>query len=257
MRKFVKHIPSFKDNYAYLITCPRTNEAAVVDPADALKVIPFIKKQNVTLTKILTTHKHWDHAGGNEDMKKEFPNVDVYGSKEDDVPACTHFVGENDTFSIGDLNVRVLFTPCHTKGHIQYVISSPDGSSSALFSGDTLFLAGCGRFFEGTADQMYDAMQKLSKLDPSTLVYCGHEYAMQNLSFALSIESENKELKYKINEVKILLEEGNPSVPSTIAEELSYNPFMRCNVKSVQEFVGKSDPIATMHEIRERKNNWK
>ncbi|CAH2036903.1 unnamed protein product, partial [Iphiclides podalirius] len=254
----VKILPALQDNYMYLIVDKATKEAAIVDPVEPNTVIKAVQENGVKLTTVLTTHHHWDHAGGNENLVKMHPGLKVYGG-DDRIVALTKKVQHNTTFNIGRLNVQCLLTPCHTSGHICYYITSPDeGEDSAVFTGDTLFLGGCGRFFEGTAEQMHHALiQVLSNLPDQTNVFCGHEYSLQNLKFAAHVEPENENVKEKINWSRERRQDGKPTVPSTIAEEKSYNPFMRVMQPSVMKHANKNDPIETMKAIRLEKDNFK
>ncbi|XP_061713115.1 hydroxyacylglutathione hydrolase, mitochondrial [Cydia pomonella] len=254
----VKILPALQDNYMYLIIDKATREAAIVDPVEPNSVVLAVQEHNATLTTVLTTHHHWDHAGGNENLVKMVPNLQVYGG-DDRIGALTNKVQHQSKFNIGNLNVQCLFTPCHTAGHICYFVSAPEeGSDPAVFTGDTLFLGGCGRFFEGTADQMYRALVEiLSKLPDQTKVFCGHEYTLQNLKFASFVEPENEEIKKKIawSEHKRML--GKPTVPSTIAEEKLYNPFMRVMESTVMQHAKTTDVIETMKAIRLEKDHFK
>lgn len=190
-------------------------------------------------------------------MKLHEPNkLIVYGG-DDRIGALTNKVVQNDTFKIGSLSVTCLFTPCHTTGHICYFVEAP-GGEKAVFTGDTLFLAGCGRFFEGTADQMYSALvDKLGKLPDETKVFCGHEYSLQNLKYASHVEPENKEILKKIEWSKVQREANQPTVPSTIAEEKRINPFMRVNEDVVKMFAKASDGVSAMQIIRKIKDDFK
>lgn len=191
-----------------------TQSAAVVDPVDPESVLAAVEEAKVNLTQVLTTHHHWDHAGGNEKLVKAFkgPALTVYGG-DDRIGAMTQKMGHGDTFSIGSLSVKCLFTPCHTTGHICYFVEGSDDGDKAVFTGDTLFLSGCGRFFEGTADQMYSALvEKLGILPGHTRVYCGHEYSLQNLAFAQHVEPENEVVKKKIEWCKEQREKNLPTV---------------------------------------------
>ncbi|XP_047995098.1 hydroxyacylglutathione hydrolase, mitochondrial isoform X2 [Leguminivora glycinivorella] len=254
----VKILPALQDNYMYLIIDNATREAAIVDPVDPNSVLMAVKEHNVNLTSVLTTHHHWDHAGGNENLVKMIPNLTVYGG-DDRIGALTNKVQHQSKFNIGNLNVQCLFTPCHTAGHICYFVSTPEeGSDPAVFTGDTLFLGGCGRFFEGTADQMYRALiEILSKLPDQTKVFCGHEYTLQNLKFASYVEPENEEVKKKIAWSESKRGEGRPTVPSTIGEEKLYNPFMRVTVPAVMRHAKATDAIQAMKAIRQEKDNFK
>lgn len=181
---------------------------------DPESVLSAVKEANVNLTQVLTTHHHWDHAGGNEKLVKAFqgPALTVYGGDER-IGALTQKVGHGDTFSIGNLSVRCLFTPCHTTGHICYFVEGSDEADKAVFTGDTLFLSGCGRFFEGTAEQMYAALvEKLGVLPGHTKVYCGHEYSLQNLAFARHVEPQNETVQKKIEWCKERRQQNLPTV---------------------------------------------
>ncbi|KAJ8923150.1 hypothetical protein NQ315_001704 [Exocentrus adspersus] len=233
-------LPALSDNYMYLISDENTKQAAVVDPVEPETVLKAVRDEGVNLTKVLTTHHHWDHAGGNEELVKKI-------SKR----------SSSDRFSIGDINVECLFTPCHTSGHICYYLTAP-GQPPAVFTGDTLFIAGCGRFFEGTAEQMYSALvEKLGNLPDNTRVFCGHEYTLQNLKFARFVEKENPEILKKITWAQEMRKQGIPTVPSTIGDEKKVNPFMRVMMGTVQSHASCSDPISTMQSIRREKDNFK
>ncbi|XP_075420606.1 hydroxyacylglutathione hydrolase, mitochondrial isoform X2 [Tenrec ecaudatus] len=254
----VELVPALTDNYMYLLIDPDTREAAVVDPAQPQKVVDVAKKQGVKLTTVLTTHHHWDHAGGNEKLVKLVPGLKVYGG-DDRIGALTTKVTHLSTLQVGSLSIKCLSTPCHTSGHICYFVTNPGSSEpAAVFTGDTLFVAGCGKFYEGTADEMYRALlEVLGRLPPDTRVYCGHEYTVNNLKFARHVEPHNPAIHEKLAWAKEKHRCGEPTVPSTIAEEFTYNPFMRVREKSVQEHAGESDPVTTMRAIRKEKDQFK
>ncbi|XP_064541139.1 hydroxyacylglutathione hydrolase, mitochondrial isoform X1 [Drosophila montana] len=256
----VKILPALQDNYMYLIVDSKTREAAVVDPVDPELVIKTVQEENVKLNKVLTTHHHWDHAGGNEKLVKLWTGeLQVYGG-DDRIGAMNHKVRQDDTFTIGNLNVRCLSTPCHTSGHICYhVTASNSHDPGAVFTGDTLFQGGCGRFFEGTPEEMYDALcAKLSALPDDTKVFCGHEYTLQNMSFARHVEPDNKCIQNRIEWAKLRRASKDPTVPSTIGEEKSWNPFMRVHETTVQQHAGgQTNPVITMEMLRKEKDNFK
>ncbi|XP_026324709.1 hydroxyacylglutathione hydrolase, mitochondrial [Hyposmocoma kahamanoa] len=256
-RMDVQILPALTDNYMYLLIDKATSEAAVVDPVIPSNVINAAKELGVNITKVLTTHHHWDHAGGNEDLKKMLPNVEVYGG-DNRIGGLTHMVDHGTKFNVGSLNVQCLFTPCHTSGHICYFVSPPgEGKEHAVFTGDTLFLGGCGRFFEGTPAQMYNALINiLSQLPEETKVYCGHEYTLQNLKFAAFVEPSNVNIMKKMKWSMEQREKGLPTIPSTIGEEKMYNPFMRVTESTVMEHAGLPDPVSTMQLIRSEKDNF-
>lgn len=197
-----------------------------------------------------------DHAGGNEKLVKLFGGkLEVFGG-DDRIGGLTNKVGQGDSFKIGGLSVSCLHTPCHTSGHICYYIETAE--DKAVFTGDTLFLGGCGRFFEGTAEQMYSALiDKLGALPDETKVFCGHEYTLQNLKFGLHIEPSNDYIKKKIAWANEKRRDNVPTVPSTIQEEKRINPFMRVNEPTVQTHAKKSEGIATMAAIRKEKDGFK
>ncbi|XP_023472379.2 hydroxyacylglutathione hydrolase, mitochondrial isoform X1 [Equus przewalskii] len=254
----VELLPALTDNYMYLIIDDDTKEAAIVDPVQPQKVVETVKKHGVKLTTVLTTHHHWDHAGGNEKLIKLEPGLKVYGG-DDRIGALTHKVAHLSTLQVGSLNVKCLSTPCHTSGHICYFVTKPNSSDPpAVFTGDTLFVAGCGKFYEGTADEMYKALlEVLGRLPPDTRVYCGHEYTINNLKFARHVEPNNAAIQEKLAWAKEKYSIGEPTVPSTIAEEFTYNPFMRVREKTVQQHAGETDPVTTMRAIRKEKDHFK
>ncbi|XP_069763192.1 hydroxyacylglutathione hydrolase, mitochondrial isoform X2 [Narcine bancroftii] len=251
----VEVLPALTDNYMYLLIDDETREAAIVDPVEPKKVVDAVKKHGVKLSTVLTTHHHWDHAGGNEDLAKKVPGLRVCGGDER-IGALTCKVTHKKKFQVGSLNVECLFTPCHTSGHICYFVTeekSPD--APVVFTGDTLFVAGCGKFFEGSGEEMFQALINiLGSLPPETRVYCGHEYTINNLKFARHVEPNNEVIKQKLAWAKKHYDLGHPTIPSTIREEFSYNPFMRVREKSVQDHAGQKDAISTMNAIRREKD---
>ncbi|KZS12396.1 hydroxyacylglutathione hydrolase, mitochondrial isoform X1 [Daphnia magna] len=251
-------IPALQDNYMYLLIDESSNEAAVVDPVNPSKVIEMANQENVKLTTVLTTHHHWDHAGGNEELVKLVPGLAVYGG-DDRIGALNKKVSHGDKLQVGNLEIQCLFTPCHTSGHICYYLppSSVNGQA-AVFTGDTLFQGGCGRFFEGTADQMYHALiDVLGGLPDDTRVYCGHEYSLQNLAFGLHVEPNNESVVKRISWAKEQRAKSEPTVPSLLSEEKLFNPFMRVNELTVQRHAKQNDPIETMKILRTEKDSFK
>lgn len=254
----VELLPALQDNYMYLLIDKDSGEAAIVDPVEPQKVVAAVKKHGVKLTTVLTTHHHWDHAGGNEDLVKKVPGLKVYGG-DDRIGALTCKVTHKKKFQVGSLNVECLFTPCHTTGHICYFVTKDNSTEApAVFTGDTLFVGGCGKFFEGSGEEMYRALiDILGSLPHETRVYCGHEYTVNNLKFAQHVEPNNAMIKQKLAWAKEHYKLGNPTIPSTIGEEFSYNPFMRVREKSVQDHAGTKDAISTMDAIRKEKDRFK
>lgn len=251
----VKLLPALQDNYMYLLIDDKTKAAAIVDPVEPSKCLAAIKEENVNLTHILTTHHHWDHANGNEEMFKLVENLTVCGG-DDRIGALNKKVGDGDKFSIGELDISCIFTPCHTTGHICYFIEAPN-SAPVVFTGDCLFIAGCGRFFEGTPQQMHVALnEKLSKLPDSTNVYCGHEYTVKNLMFATHVEPDNVDAQEKLNWAKGRRERNLATIPSTIGEEKLFNPFMRTHQPSIKKRFESDDVIEVMRAVRAAKDKF-
>ncbi|XP_057520263.1 hydroxyacylglutathione hydrolase cytoplasmic [Amaranthus tricolor] len=255
----ILHIPCLEDNYSYLIIDEQTKEAAVVDPVEPEKVLDVAKLNGADVKLVFTTHHHWDHAGGNEKIKTLVPGIKVFGGSIDNVKGCTDKMDNGDKISLGaETNVLCLHTPCHTKGHISYYVTGKEDESPAVFTGDTMFIAGCGKFFEGTAEQMYQSLcVTLSSLPKPTRVYCGHEYTVKNLQFALTVEPENAKIAEKLLWAQNQRKSGSPTIPSTIAEELETNPFMRVDLPEIQEKVGSNSAVEALREIRKLKDNWR
>ena len=253
-------IPVLADNYAYLIIDEATNEAGVVDPSEAPPVAAAVKREGVQFTTIVNTHHHWDHVNGNEALVREFPGLKVYGHKRDRdrTPCITDLVDEGDTIRIGRLEGHFLFIPCHTSGHVALHLAA----EKAVFTGDTLFIAGCGRLFEGTAADMHNNMVKLMALPDDTRIYCGHEYTEKNLRFALTLEPSNTQIQNKLRWAQEVRAKKLPTVPSTVAEEKEINPFVRVNSAELQSNVKKQfpdlalDPVLILEKTRYLKDNF-
>jgi hydroxyacylglutathione hydrolase len=218
----VTPLRAFQDNYIWAIHSPDLCNITVVDPGDPDPVISFLTDNNLVLSTILITHHHWDHAGGIDVLSELFPSVQVYGPANETIPGVTQKVSGSDTVYIQDTpQFRVLDIPGHTKGHIAYY------NDEMVFCGDTLFSAGCGRLFEGTAEQLFTSLQKLNALPQNTKIYCGHEYTLKNLQFAQTVEPHNEDIQKRMIEVTRLIESGHPSLPSTLEIERATNPFLR------------------------------
>jgi hydroxyacylglutathione hydrolase len=253
----VTQIPLLRDNYGYLIICEETREAAIVDPSEGEPVLERIAQENVQLSAILNTHHHHDHTGGNVALLAKHP-VRVYGHRNDQgrIPGLTNPLDEGDEIAVGNLRAQVRFIPGHTKGHVAYLFANK------LFCGDTLFVAGCGRLFEGTAEQMLTSLSKLKQLPADTLVYCGHEYTQKNLEFAFTLEPRNQKLREKIERVRLLRAQGLSTVPSTMAEERQTNPFLRWDSQEIQENLRQNfslsgtAPVEVFRKIRQLKDHY-
>ena len=186
-------VPALEDNYMYVLIDEETKQCGVVDPVDASAMITAAEREGATITAILTTHSHWDHAGGNVELKKRCASIEVvYGGAGDGVAGCTQELNDGDTFALGNSTVQVLSTPCHTRGHICYLV---DGN---VFTGDTMFVSGCGNFNSGTPAQMASAFEKILALPDETKVWVGHEYTCKNCKFALFAEPDNEEIQRRL-----------------------------------------------------------
>lgn len=217
-------IPVLSDNYVWLVHEPHSKETMVVDPAVAEPVLAEADKRGWKITQIWNTHWHPDHTGGNAAIK-EATGCHITGPEAEQarIPTLDRLVKEGDTVRLGDAVAAVIDVPAHTAGHIAFHIAD----ENTVFVGDTLFAMGCGRLFEGTAAQMYDNMQKLSKLPDETNVYCAHEYTQANGEYALVAEPDNQALKERMEAVLAARAKGEATVPTTIALEAATNPFMR------------------------------
>jgi hydroxyacylglutathione hydrolase len=253
-------VPQLSDNYAYLVVDDASKQCGVVDCSEAGKVLDEVKRQGLKLVAVLPTHYHFDHVGGNEDLVKAVPGLRVYGARGENgrIPAQTDEVDDGGTVEIGELKGRVIGIPAHTNGHIAYYFPRLE----AVFTGDTLFIAGCGRVFEGRAETMVTSLAKLAGLPDSTKVYCGHEYTEKNLRFALTLEPNNEVLKAKHEWAVKELGMGNFTVPSTIGEEKQINPFLRTDsaelklsLRKIAPAIG-DDPVAIFAKTRELKDHF-
>lgn len=228
----VLHVPAFEDNYIWLIRAAGTDRVAVVDPGDALPVLEALARLRLTPAAILCTHHHGDHVGGVAELTANY-KVPVYGPARERIPAITHRLQEGDHIALDELGLEfdVLDVPGHTAGHIAYY------GHGCLFSGDTLFSAGCGRLFEGTAEQLHRSLKRLASLPPDTAVYCAHEYTAANLRFALAVEPGNSPALAYRQQVSAQRTRRLPTLPSTLACEREVNPFLRVHLPQVRAAV--------------------
>lgn len=252
-------VPAFQDNYLWVIA--RGKDAAVVDPGDAGPIEAFLAEQGLTLRAILATHHHADHVGGLQALAAHW-QCPVFGPARERIDGLTQRLGEGDHIVVPflDLPFDVIDVPGHTAGHIAYVHQGPE--EPFVFCGDTLFAGGCGRLFEGTPEQMLRSLSKLAALPPQTRVYCAHEYTLSNLRFARAVEPANEALVRREAREGAKRERGEPTVPSTIRDELETNPFLRWGAPGVVAAAERraghplQDPVAVFAEIREWKNHF-
>jgi hydroxyacylglutathione hydrolase len=251
-------LPALSDNYIWILSDADRKTAIVVDPGESTPVIKWLEANNLSCAAILITHHHHDHVGGLTDLTAKY-TCPVYAPAINNITETTHAIHSDEKIFIDALNVTfdVLAVPGHTLGHVAYY------SAPYLFCGDTLFSAGCGRLFEGTAEQMQNSFNKIAALPDDTLICCTHEYTLSNLVFAQAVEPNNQAISYHIEHVKQLRTENKPSLPSSLALEKSINPFLRTRKASVVKAASKhtggavSAGASTFKAIRQWKDDFK
>ncbi len=215
-------VPAFADNYIWLVHDEASGETAVVDPGDAAPALAEAKRRGWTITQVWNTHHHWDHSGGNLAMK-EATGCTISGPAAENIPGRDVQLSEGSEFRIGDHRGRAMEIPGHTRGHVALVLDE----DRIAFVGDTLFAMGCGRLFEGTAQQMYTSLQRITELPADTALYCGHEYTLANARFARHAEPGNPAIAARLKEVEGLREAHEITLPTSVAQERETNPFVR------------------------------
>ena len=250
----IERIPVLQDNYVWLAREPDSGSVAAVDPSVAGPVLAAAERRGWRITHILNTHHHPDHTGGNLEIKRATGAVIVGPSHDRDrIPGIDVEVSDGGTYDLGTERADIFFVPGHTRGHIAFWFKTSD----ALFCGDTLFLMGCGRLFEGTPAQMWHSLQKLMALPPQTLICSGHEYTASNARFAASLDLHNPALTSRITDITAARAANRPTVPSTLAIELATNPFLRApQLKPVLGLHDTSDAETFAH-IRALKDNFR
>lgn len=249
-------VRALKDNYIWMLCNKRLKKAWVVDPGDATPVIDLLNKLEFTLSGILITHHHADHSGGISELIRYAHEIPIVGSHISPIKYINHRVTDQDEVICSTFHFKAIEIPGHTLDHTAYY------GNGSLFSGDTLFSAGCGRIFEGTPQMMFNSLNKLLQLDGTTKLYCGHEYTLANLHFAQQVEPNNIQINNKIKQIKELTQQGGCSLPSTLNEEKTFNPFFRCTIPDVIEaasnYAGKklNSPLDIFACLREWKNNF-
>ena len=255
----IHRIPAFDDNYLWLIGDSSGN-AVAVDPGDAAPIVEALDANNLKLAAIFTTHHHGDHIGGVDALVARF-QCPVYGPRSRNIPQVTHPLKEGDRIEVLGASFAILEVPGHTLDHIVYY-SNDIADNPVLFSGDTLFAAGCGRLFEGSPQQMYASLSKIANFPGNTAVYCAHEYTLANLSFAAAVEPENPDIADRLATVKEMRSQDIATVPTTLSLEKLTNPFLRSAEQGVLTAAGDrlghvpASPVEAFASIRQWKDNF-
>ena len=251
----VTAIPCLTDNYAYVISDNNSKIVGVVDPSEASPVVSFLKKQNLKLNYILNTHHHFDHVGGNLELKKIY-NAKVVGFVGDKhrIPEIDITLSNNEKWIFGNETVKILHIPGHTLGHICFFFEK----EKIAFTGDTLFSLGCGRIFEGDHNQMLTSLNKIKKLPKDTMIYCGHEYTYKNAKFCIKYDNDNIDLKNKFEKIKELRSSNLPTIPSKLEDELKTNIFLRCDQKDLKIKLNmkNQEDLKVFRKVRDLKDNF-
>ena len=237
----IQIIPCLHDNYSYLVIDEKYNIACAIDPSEAKPIIKYLEKKNINLKYILNTHHHYDHVGGNQELKKKYnARVIGYRGDKDRIPEIDTLVDDQEIWKQESFEAKIIHIPGHTLGHICFYFFNEE----AAFTGDTLFSLGCGKIFEGSHEQMFNSLMKIKALPLKTKIYCGHEYTKQNAKFCITHDKNNENLKNKIKIIDKKLENNLPTIPSTIREELDCNIFLRSN------------KVETFSKLRDLKDNF-
>lgn len=250
-------IEAFNDNYIWLLADTASGRAAVVDPGDPQPVLDTLRQRQLQLTTVLITHHHMDHIGGLRALA-DAASPTVYGPPGGHIEGLTQTLNDGDQIQLFDWRFSVLAVPGHTLDHIAYFSDSPP-DQPVLFCGDTLFAGGCGRLFEGSPQQMYQSLSRLSALPDTTRVYCAHEYTLANLAFASAVEPGNRALAARVDAARALREQKQPTVPSTLQLERETNPFLRSHTPAVQQAAAQhsGEPLADDTAVFAAIRRWK
>ncbi|MFW6354906.1 MAG: hydroxyacylglutathione hydrolase [Verrucomicrobiota bacterium] len=243
----------FSDNLVWIIRSGGDSACAVVDPSDDDPVLQLLNSEGMRLEWILATHHHSDHVGGAAGLAGAFQGAQVLCSEIEAprVPCCTRRVADRDVLEVAGFRMEAILVPGHTRGSVAWHFPE----QTALFTGDTLFGAGCGRLFEGTADEMYGSLLRLRALPSATRIYCGHDYTVKNLEFALSIGHDD-EVERRLEVERKRIDQEGITMPSTLAVERRTNPFLRADDPALMKRLGTSDPLSTFTELRRRRDSF-
>lgn len=241
-----------QDNYNFVIQDTASKQVAVVDPSEALSFIDFFKTLELQPDFIFNTHHHPDHTGGNRELKKHYPQLQILGPEKEKIPEKTINLNKKTSLSLGSSSITILELPGHTLGHIAYFFEK----EKLLFCGDTLFSLGCGRLFEGTPQMMFESLQKILRLPDETLVFCAHEYTLDNARFALSVDPNNMHLLNKIKKVQALREAQKPSIPTLLRDEKKSNPFLRVEDLPLPPSEKKLSAVEKFALVRQMKDRF-
>ena len=251
----VEIISCLEDNYSYLIIDENNKKTCIVDPSESKPVVNFLEKNNLKLNYILNTHHHYDHIGGNIELKKKY-NAKVIGFKGDykRIPEIDFKLEDGEIWKQDNFEAKIIHVPGHTLGHICFHFYNENN----LFTGDTLFSLGCGRIFEGTYEQMFSSLEKIKKLPHKTKIYCGHEYTLQNSKFCIKYDKDNLELIKKINDIKKKLNNNQPTIPTTLEEELKSNIFLRSDNFKIKNNLNMNtgSSLDAFSKLRDLKDNF-
>jgi len=237
----IEIIKCLQDNYSYLIIDESNKNACVVDPGEAKPIIDYIEKKDIRLKYILNTHHHYDHVGGNIELKKKYgSNVVGFKGDKDRIPEIDILVEDGKIWKKGNFEANIYHIPGHTSGHIAFHFFK----EKKIFTGDTLFSLGCGRIFEGTYEQMFESLNKIKKLPKDTEIFCGHEYTLQNSNFCITHDPNNSKLKNRIVEIKQKIKNNLPTIPTTLENEIECNIFL------------KAENLERFSKLRDLKDNF-
>jgi hydroxyacylglutathione hydrolase len=237
----IEILKCLQDNYSYLIIDETNKNACVIDPGESIPIINFVENNNIKLKYILNTHHHYDHIGGNLELKEKYGSkIVAFKDDKSRIPEIDILVQNNQIWKADNFEAKIYHTPGHTSGHIAFYFFN----EKKIFTGDTLFSLGCGRIFEGTYKEMFNSLNKIKKLPKETKIYCGHEYTLQNSNFCIQQDPKNSKLKDKIIKIKKKLENGLPTLPTILSEEIECNIFLKAN------------NIETFSKLRDLKDNF-